>query len=102
MLAKPLVVSVARSDSLTSGGLLVVEPVLAAMILDLVEGSRESVKKTGPFVSRRTHRNVETQTYVLMMARIKVPQGKLQVSSLALFSPMIVLGSVPSASRLGL
>ena len=42
------------------------------------------------------------ETYVLMMAKINVPQGRLQESSRRALSPVIALVLVPSAKRLGL
>lgn len=84
-------------------GLLVLDPIPSAVILEFVEGSGDGVEKTIKSLVSGIERNAIDSTYVLMIARMKVPQGRLQESSLAFaVSPVTVLGLEPLARRFGL
>ena len=58
---------------------------LPAALTNLVEASSDKVQNTNEF-STKTPRLCGVVTYVLIMARMKVPQGKLQLSSVVLGS----------------
>lgn len=58
---------------------------LPAALTNLVEASSDKVQNTKEF-STKTLRVCEVVTYVLIIARMKVPQGKLQLSSVVLGS----------------
>jgi hypothetical protein len=63
--------------------LLMIDPVPAAVILDLMERCSNGMKETEGVISTAMERSmrVHGSTYVLMIARINVPQGRLQESS---------------------
>ena len=82
-------------------GLLLFEPVTSAIVLNFVERGGDSVQEAKSWLRLATDFGI-WRTYVLMMAKMKVPQGGLQESSRLAVSPVIVLGFVPFARRLGL
>ena len=58
---------------------------LPAALTNLMEASSDKVQNTKEF-STKIPRVCEAVTYVLIIARMKVPQGKLQLSSVMLGS----------------
>jgi hypothetical protein len=62
-------------------GRVFLDVVFLAALTDFVEGCSDSMEKTASNVSVCVMNTVETVTYVLKMAKMNVPQGKLQLSS---------------------
>lgn len=63
--------------------LLVIKPVLSAVILDLMERGGNGMEEAEGTISSAIEdpKEVHDTTYVLIMTKIKVPYGTLQVSS---------------------
>lgn len=62
--------------------LLMLNPLPSAVILDLMERSGDSMKETDDLLDTLVKPPVyDVNTYVLMIARMKVPQGNLQLRS---------------------
>lgn len=62
--------------------LLMLNPLPSAVILDLMERSSDSMKETDDLLDTPVKPPVyDVNTYVLMIARMKVPQGNLQLRS---------------------
>jgi len=56
---------------------------LVPVVTDLIEQGGNRVKQTALLISKRTGKShLAVETYVLTMARMKVPQGKLQLTPL--------------------
>lgn len=71
------------SSVLLMGGLLFgfSKLVLAVVILNLVKSGSDGVEQAGFAVSVTSREVVQSATYVLIMAKMKVPQGRSQVLS---------------------
>ena len=62
--------------------LLMLNPLPSAVILDLMERSSDSMKETDDLLDNPVKPPVyDVNTYVLMIARMTVPQGNLQLRS---------------------
>jgi hypothetical protein len=53
--------------------------VASMMVLDLVESRRDGMEQSSNLLAAYSVSKVCTGTYALIMARMKVPQGKLQL-----------------------
>jgi hypothetical protein len=90
------------SLSISGRTLLVIEPVLAAVILDLMERSSDSMENTKELVLAWEYFcSKGIMTYVLTIAKTNVPQGRLHVSSLDAVVP-VTSSVAPLFKRLGL
>lgn len=80
--------SLTGSDALVDS-LLMVESVPAVVILNLMEGGSDSVEETArEGLAHAYHIESGRATYVLMIAKMKVPQGRLQDSSRLAVAPV--------------
>jgi hypothetical protein len=89
------------SLSISGRTLLVIEPVLAAVVFDLMERSSNSMENTSGYVLAWEFLSKGIMTYVLIIARTNVPQGRLHVSSLDAVVP-VTSSVAPLFKRLGL
>jgi hypothetical protein len=89
------------SLSISDRTLLVIEPVLAAVVFDLMERSSNSMENTSGYVLAWEFLSKGIMTYVLIIARTNVPQGRLHVSSLDAVVP-VTSSVAPLFKRLGL